>query len=316
MAEARSPTQKTKTSGATLRAAAEDAASTFPALLVEAEHLAATIVAGDHGRRRSGAGETFWQFRHFRQGDPRSAVDWRRSAKSEACYVRETEWELAQSVWLWCDRSASMSYKSDLAQETKAQRAGVLCLALSLLLTRAGERVGDLAFDARARRGEAALRGLMMSVMQPPRGLLKLPTIDERFRRTNVVLVSDLLRPARELAEFIRAAADQGAHGHIVQVFDPAEEAWTFEGRILFEGGERGQHLLAGRAESLRGAYREKLDAHRDVISDAARRAGWSFIVHHTDAAPQTALLALYARLAGEAEIAHVTEIAHVKGHG
>jgi len=290
---------------AKLRASAEHAAAAFPALLVEAERLAATIIAGDHGRRHSGAGETFWQFRHFRQGDTPSSVDWRRSAKSENYFVRETEWESAQSVWIWCDRSISMAYKSDLANENKAQRAAVLSLALSLLLTRAGERVGDLAHDERARSGETALRGLSRSVSAPLVEETALPVADQRIRRSNIVMISDFLRPASEITDSIRAAADQGAHGHLVQVFDPAEEAWPFEGRILFEGSKVADNLLTGRAETLRTKYAARLDAHREEISDSARRAGWSFAVHHTDAAPQTALLALYARLAGEAEMAH-----------
>jgi len=88
-----------------------------------------------------------------------------------------------------------------------------------------------------------------------------------------------------------------------VQIFDPAEESWPFEGRILFEDQGPGQQLLTGRAESLRDTYRAKLEAHREEIAEAVRRAGWSFIVHHTDAAAQSALLALYARLAGDADI-------------
>jgi len=302
MADTLNPRSPSEVRGAKERTAAEAAARAFPALLVEAERLAATIIAGDHGRRQSGTGETFWQFRHFREGDPRSAVDWRRSAKSDAYYVRETEWELAQSVWLWCDRSLSMTYKSHLANETKDFRAAVLALGLALLLTRGGERVGDLGHDARARRGEAALSGLTLTLTTSPKGAMALPPVDDRLRRANLVLFSDLLRPAEDVAAFIAAAAAQGAHGHIVQVFDPAEESWPFEGRILFEDEAAGNHLLTGRAESLRATYREKLEAHREIIGDAARRAGWSFLVHHTDAAPQTALLALYARLAGDAE--------------
>jgi len=304
MANTPSSDQHDHVRGAKERTAAETAARAFPSLLVEAERLAATIIAGEHGRRQSGTGETFWQFRHFREGDPRSAIDWRRSAKSDAYYVRETEWELAQSVWLWCDRSSSMAYKSHLANETKDFRAAVLALALSLLLTRGGERVGDLAHDARARRGEAALRGLTMTLTSPVDATTPIPHIDDRMRRANLVLFSDLLRPAEDVAEFIDEAAAQGAHGHIVQVFDPAEESWPFEGRILFEDTGAGHHLLTGRAEALRATYRAKLESHREIIGDAARRAGWSFIVHHTDAAPQVALLALYARLAGNADAA------------
>ena len=48
---------------------AEQLAASLPPLLVEAERLAASISLGVHGRRKSGMGETFWQFRNFVPGE-------------------------------------------------------------------------------------------------------------------------------------------------------------------------------------------------------------------------------------------------------
>lgn len=284
-----------------LRGHAEDAAGHFPALLVEAERLAATIIVGEHGRRQAGMGEDFWQYRHFREGDTRGAVDWRRSARSHSLYVRENEREAAQTVWLWSDASPSLDYKSDLAPLTKRTRAQVIALAMALLLTRAGERVGDASDMDRARRGETAVRMLMRGMMTgDDRGL---PTPSPRLSHASLVLVSDFLRPADEITAFIRRAAAAGAHGHLVQVFDPSEETWPFEGRILFEGLGN-EKLLTGRAQTLRREYQSRLAAHRDAIKAACAKAGFSFTVHHSDTPPQTALLALYARLSGQAELA------------
>ena len=94
---------------AALRDRAEQAASVLPPLLIAAERVAVTVAQGVHGRRRVGQGETFWQFRQYQPGDAASRIDWRESAKSQRLYIRETEWEAAQSVWLWCDASASHS---------------------------------------------------------------------------------------------------------------------------------------------------------------------------------------------------------------
>ena len=91
---------------------AEQLASTLPPLLVAADRVAATVAQGVHGRRRVGQGETFWQFRQYQPGDAPQRIDWRESAKSQRLFVRETEWEAAQSVWLWRDTSASMDYGS------------------------------------------------------------------------------------------------------------------------------------------------------------------------------------------------------------
>ena len=69
-------------------------------------------------------------------------IDWRRSARGDVQYVREREWQAAQSVSLWVDTSASMRFSGDKTRPPKADRARLLALALSVLLLRGGERVG------------------------------------------------------------------------------------------------------------------------------------------------------------------------------
>src|SRR5918998_6034164 len=128
-------------------------AQRLPRLVLEARRVAATLSHGIHGRRRSGIGETFWQFRPFVTGEAAQRVDWRRSARDDRLYVREREWEAAQNVWLWIDRSASMGYASSLAQAPKVERALVLGLALADVFVEGGERVGLLGLSpARASR--------------------------------------------------------------------------------------------------------------------------------------------------------------------
>ena len=133
---------------AELRVRAEQSAAALPPLLVAAERVAATVAQGVHGRRRVGQGETFWQFRQYQPGDAASRIDWRESAKSQRFYIRETEWEAAQSVWLWRDASASMNYTSaeyiaGAEWPSKRDRAELLLAALASLLVRGGERLNS-----------------------------------------------------------------------------------------------------------------------------------------------------------------------------
>ena len=124
---------------------AKGVAGGLPDLLIEARRVSATVIAGWHGRRVAGRGETFWQFRPFTPGEAAASVDWRRSARDEQhLFVREKEWEAAHMMWLWADLSASMDFRSRLATATKRDRALVLLLALTELLAAAGERVGLL----------------------------------------------------------------------------------------------------------------------------------------------------------------------------
>ncbi len=157
-----------------LRIRAEQVAATLPPLLVAAERVAATVAQGVHGRRRVGQGEAFWQFRQYQPGDAGTRIDWRESAKSQRLYVRETEWEAAQSVWLWRDPSASMDYSS--AQyfsggdwPTKRYRAELILVALASLLVRGGERLTLLGSGVGPMTGRAALSRLVEMIEHRPR---------------------------------------------------------------------------------------------------------------------------------------------------
>src|SRR5690242_856731 len=140
----RSPQRIYPDGAAVARASGEarSLAQTMPRLILEARRIAATVIHGLHGRRRAGPGENFWQYRRFLSGEPARRVDWRRSARDEHLYVREQEWEAAHTVWLWPDRSPSMLFRSQLAEDSKLERCLVVVFALAEILVQAGERVG------------------------------------------------------------------------------------------------------------------------------------------------------------------------------
>jgi uncharacterized protein (DUF58 family) len=275
---------------------AKGLAESLPDLLVEAERVATTVLAGWHGRRRSGPGETFWQFRTFIPGEAASGIDWRRSARDEHhLYVREREWEAAHTVWLWPDLSASMNFRSRIARASKRDRAIVLLLALADLLAAAGERVGLLGGGAPvlARNAAERLADSLAHLDAPPQ-------IDTHLLRrfTDIVLFGDFLDPLPELEERLGAIARAGSRAHLLEVFDPVEETFPYTGRTEFRDPETGQRHLVGRAEAYREDYDERLRLHRAWIADYCRRLDWSYLVHRTDKAATTPLLALHARLA------------------
>ena len=107
----------------TLQHEADGLSAGLPPLMVQADHLAASVSLGVHGRRRAGMGESFWQFRRYASHDSSSAIDWRQSAKSQHIFVREREWEAAQTVWFWRDASANMSFKSGSGLQARPRRS-------------------------------------------------------------------------------------------------------------------------------------------------------------------------------------------------
>jgi len=282
------------------REQAETIAASLPPLLVEAERVAATVAQGVHGRRKVGVGETFWEYRHHRAQDPMTAIDWRQSAKSDNLYVRENEWEAAESVWIWRDNSPSMRYGSEFASVTKLDRATVLSLACASLLIRGGERIARLEANDPPAAGKSALRRYAADLVNETTSGQSLPSLIPLPRFAQVVMISDFLTPAADIEIVMRFYASGGIKGHLVQILDPAEEDLPFEGRARFEGMEGESDLTFDRIEALRDQYRGRLHEHRSAIAAAAQRLGWSFMTHRTDKPPQTALLALYASLSGE----------------
>ena len=140
-----------------LRRNAESLAAGYPALLAEAERVAAVVAQGVHGRRRPGQGETFWQYRNYQPSDARNQIDWRRSARGDQVYIRENEWEAANTVYFWRDGSAGMQWQSSKKHPTKQDRATVLSMALASLLMRAGERCSVIGESERPRSGRVGL---------------------------------------------------------------------------------------------------------------------------------------------------------------
>ncbi len=284
------------------RQRAEKLASALPPLLVAAERVAATVAQGVHGRRRVGRGETFWQFRRYSPGDPAQLIDWRQSAKSVPLFVREKEWEAAESVWLWRDTSASMRYRSSAASPEKQERADLILLALAALLLRAGEAVALLGAGIGPTSGRAALDRLAETMaLAPPEETPEAggaPPFAPLPRHARLVLVGDFLGPLDELTAEVRAFAARGVACHLLQVLDPAEESLPFSGRVLFEGLEAEPSLLVSRVDGLREAYVARLGDRLERLKALARDVGGTFALHCTDRPPQTALLALYEALA------------------
>ena len=207
---------------------AEELAAHLPPLLVAAERVAATVSQGVHGRRRVGQGETLWQFRRYQFGDSTQLIDWRQSAKSQPVYVRETEWEAAQSGWLWRDGAPAMSYRSSDRLRSKIERADMLLLALASLLIRGGDHVAILGTGMPPATGRGMRSRLWsMSEAQDKKAETShesLPACESLPRYARVVLIGDFLSPLDEIREAIGIFANQGVRGHLLQVLDPAEE--------------------------------------------------------------------------------------------
>jgi len=283
-----------------LRQRAETLGQALPPLLAEAEFLASTIMMGEHGRRRAGQGDEFWQYRPTHSGDSARMIDWRRSARSDATYVREREWQAAQSVTLWVDPAKSMAFSGSKALATKGDRARLLALALAVLLLRGGERVGLAGEGVPPRAGRGQMPRLLAGVLAEDGADYGTPDAGGVAAHGRAVFLSDFMGDLAGVEAALARASDRGARGVLCQVLDPAEEEFPFDGRTIFESmGGTVQHETL-RAGDLRSRYLARLAERKDRLAKLARAVGWHYHCHHTGGAAQPALLYIYRALEGQ----------------
>lgn len=281
---------------------AEALGAAFPPLVVAAERVAATVLQGVHGRRRAGQGDAFWQFRPFIAGDAASRIDWRQSARTDRLFIRETEWEAAQTVLLWRNAGASMDYPLAAGAVRKRERADLLLMALASLLLRGGERVRLFGAGAPARSiaGRGGLERLAEALaLHPARAALPLaePGLP---RHARAVLFSDFWTPLEELQATVAQLASVPLRGQLVQVVSPEEEELAGRGHVRFLAPEGEDSVTIRRVETARQAWPEIIARHRAGVQAIAAAAGWGFLVHRTDKPPEAAVLALWQALAPE----------------
>ncbi len=277
---------------------ARQRAALVPELLVEARRITNTVMAGWHGRKKRGIGETLWQHRPYAQGETLARIDWRRSARDDQTYVRDMEWEAAHTIWLWVDNSPSMLFKSQPASVSKQSRSLVIAFALAELFSRGGERIGDpgLLKPAASRNGAERLATAFAALgdNEPDN-----PPLNVVQRHSDCVMISDFLADPDETLRLIDQLADQGARMHLVEIADPAEEDFPYGGRTEFLDPETGARLTAGRAEDWRDQYRNLYQARREILRARGRAYGGSYTVSRPDKLASETLVQLHGYFSG-----------------
>jgi uncharacterized protein (DUF58 family) len=258
-----------------LRAEAESLARQLPGLNFKAEASEAAHI-GSAGRRRPGTGEHFWQYRRYAQEDAADRVDWRRSAKGNDLFVRETELETARTVLFWCDDAAGFRWKGEGDLRTKAEEAQLLMLALGILMSKDGERIGMLGAGRSASFGKKAVARLAEDLERGTNGHFPSPP---RSAAT-LVLASDFYAPLAEWQARLAPLAAKCPEGVLLAVAAPIEEDFPFEGRTKLSRPGTGIDRILGRAETMRDAYLRRFAEQRDGLSKLATQFGWRLVTH------------------------------------
>jgi len=283
-----------------LRLQARTLAANYPALLAEAQRVSAIMASGLHGRRKAGQGETFWQYRPYDSSDAARRIDWRRSARSDDLYVRDNEWEAANTIYLWQDCSAGMNWQSSNKLPLKSDRASVIILALAHLLMQGGERCAILGQDHRSRTGRKGLDRLFEDFLTSKGSKTDFKT--EIKAHSKLIIASDFLGPLDTWTDELAKLAARPTQGILLHIIDPAEQAFPYKGRLKLKmpGLDTVKSLIVGRAETSQEVYQSRFEQHIADVDALAQRLGWQVVRHNTADPATLALNPLYGLLSGQ----------------
>jgi uncharacterized protein (DUF58 family) len=263
------------------RLVADATSAALPAIIMDARRAAASIVMGEHGKRRAGAGDAFWQHREWSNGESTRQIDWRRSARSDRLFVRERERQVPALLQVWCDTRPSMNWRSGPDRPTKVERGLVIGLAIAIATRAGGERVCALT-DAAPFRDELSFSNLLIASGQ---------FFPSEAKAGQVLIVSDGLEPPEIWASRIANIRAARADVIVVLTSDTAERDFPFMGRNLFQAPAGQDAIIIGRAQSAQSDYQIAYKSHVGAVEHAIKSHGGQVFSHITSVPSQTILL-------------------------
>jgi uncharacterized protein (DUF58 family) len=241
----------------------------------------------------------FSEYRQYTQGDDPRYIDWKVLARSDRHFIKKFEDETSLRAQFFVDQSRSMIFGSGAVR--KVDYASTLAASLGYFLSRQGDAIGLTTFHEaiaeqlppRSRPGH--LRRFMAMLHRDCQGratgladmLLRVPALCRK--RGLVVVVSDFLVPAEEVAPGLRAVRAAGHDVVLFRVLDPVEVSFEFPRAGHFCDAETGREVFVDPAEA--GArYRERFAVHEAALQRLARENRMDWVSVTTDRPLEEAL--------------------------
>lgn len=278
---------------------------------VLANHNSAYLSSGPHLQRRAGSGTEFWQYREYRDGDAAHTVDWRKSARSDTHYVREREWEKAQTVSLWLSNAPDMQFKHKKSAHSKYHYGAILTYIAAAKFLHAGERLSLLGSPIQNRQSAASLHELSAYLAHQD---VTDKTTEQSALKTAQhsipILLADFWDEPAALDKQLAALNAQNHTGLLIQIVDPAELSLPYKGRVLLDYiGEKSSDDLStskftiNKIENTRAEYCARIKDHCDAIAAVAAKQGYRSLCISTDTDFAEATRAIYTALAAHKQI-------------
>lgn len=251
---------------------------------------------GDYRTVFRGAGVDVADLREYQFGDDLRHIDWNVTARTDVTHVREYVEDREVTAWLLLDSSASMDFGP--VERRKRVVLAEVAATVAQLLSRGGNRVGAVFFDAQVREtippghGRNQVLRILARLLRAPAQVRRPGVTDLTAalraalgilrRRSLVVIVSDFLSEPgwqgllRQLARRNDVVA--------IQVVDRREFELPTAGMIYVEDAETGEVIFVNTDDpGFQQRLRAGADARQAALVADVRSAGLDLFTVSTD---------------------------------
>lgn len=284
------------------------------------DFVARTVVegylAGRHRSPHRGSSAEFAQHREYAPGDDLRHVDWRIFAKSQRLVVKEYVEESNLVAYIAVDTSGSMAFSSGAGRTkswTKLDYARFVAASLGHLILGQRDLVGIELFDTQPGKrlppaGGAPQQSALIELLEAATpggetdaGAAFGDLAEKMPQRGVAILISDFLGDPSTMFAGIEKLVARGHEPLLMQVLDPRELDFEYEGFLRLNDLE-GTGTLKVDARALAEAYREEVALHQKELAKRAAALSLDFLSMTTDMGIDNALTAYLARRAARSK--------------
>ncbi len=195
--------------------------------------IATRFLEGFHSSQASGGGVEFHSALPYTEGEEARTIDWKKYAATDRYYVNRFHREQKASWRVWIDGSPSMKYGG------KADWSRLWAACLIFLAKLWGDRW--ILGEDRTPSLEEAFQNLISGSAEI-QDFFHIP--DDLQKEDRLIVLSDFFWESRQLTSQLRRWKN-GVHSlHLVQVLDPKEIDFPFEGVVEFKDLESSDKLV------------------------------------------------------------------------
>ncbi|MBI1842802.1 MAG: DUF58 domain-containing protein [Verrucomicrobia bacterium] len=238
-------------------------------------------LAGEHKSPYRGFAIEFAQHREYAPGDDLRHLDWKVLGRTDRHYVKQYEQETNYVAHLLLDGSESMNYGS--GPITKMHYAKMIAACLAYVILHQGDAVALGIFDSEMRDysprsdNKASIHAIMtrLAAFEARQGTSLggvLHDMARQIRRKGIViLISDCFDDEQKILEGIQHLRFGGHEVILLQVLDPHELDFPFQGLVEFHGLES-TGVLQTRPADVRKSYQQELGGFLRRIREGCER--------------------------------------------